>query len=78
MPHDRRSPAHCISVRRCIRLTPAQQYMLRASEELGWKLGFVRQAMQQPVPVLFASASDYIVLRADGSIDRMPEIDIRH
>ena len=78
MPYDRRTPAHWIAVRRCISLTIEQQRMLRMSEALGWKLGFVRQAMHDPIPVLFATDSDYIVLLADGSVDRLPDIAIRH
>lgn len=78
MPYDRRTPAHWIAVRRCISLTIEQQRMLRMSEALGWKLGFVRQAMRDPIPVLFATDSDYIVLLADGSVDRLPDIAIRH
>lgn len=78
MPYDRRTPVHWIAVRRCINLTMEQQRMLRTSERMGWKLGFVRQALDHPMPVLFATVSDFIVLRADGSIDRSPDIDIRH
>lgn len=78
MPHDRRTPANCIAVCRCIRLTVAQLRMLRASQELGWRLAFVRQALGEPVPVLFATESDYLVLRADGSVDCQPDIAIRH
>jgi hypothetical protein len=78
MPIDRRAPRNAIAVRRCARLTAAQQHMLRESEHLGWKLGFVREALRDPVPVLFATSADYIVLRADGSIDRLPDIAIRH
>lgn len=78
MPYDRRTPAHWIAVRRCISLTTEQLRMLRMSERLGWKLGFVRHALDDPMPVLFATESDYIVLRADGSVDRLPAIAIRH
>ena len=78
MPYDRRTPTHWIAVRRCIGLTIEQLRMLRISEALGWRLGFVRQAMSHPIPVLFATDSDYIVLRADGSVDRRPDIAIRH
>ena len=78
MPYDRRTPANWIAVRRCISLTMEQQRMLRASEGLGWKLAFVRQALNDPMPVLFATDSDFIVLRADGSVDRWPDIKIRH
>jgi hypothetical protein len=52
--------------------------MLQASQELGWKLAFVRQALGEPVPVLFATESDYLVLLADGSVDRQPDIAVRH
>jgi len=78
MPIDRRTPRNAIAVRRCARLNAAQQRMLRESERLGWKLGFVREALRNPIPVLFATATDYIVLRADGTIDRLPDIAIRH
>ena len=78
MPIDRRTPRNAIAVRRCVRLTAAQQRMLRESERLGWRLGFVREALRDPIPVLFATSSDYIVLRADGSIDHLPDIAIRH
>lgn len=78
MPMDRRTPHNAIAVSRCARLTTAQQRMLRESERLGWRLGFVREALRNPMPVLFATSSDYIVLRADGSIDRQPDIAIRH
>ncbi|HEY0661874.1 MAG TPA: hypothetical protein VGD21_11220 [Lysobacter sp.] len=78
MPIDRRTPRNAIAVHRCARLTAAQLRMLRESERLGWRLGFVREALRDPIPVLFATSSDYIVLRADGSIDHLPDIAIRH
>lgn len=83
MQHDRRTPRNSITVSRRVGLTPAQRYMLRRSEDQGWKLYFVRQGAHNPIPVLiaptlFANERLYVVLRADGSIDRTPAIEIRH
>ena len=51
--------------------------MLRACERCGWRLAFVRTPLDHPIPVLFATARDYVVVREDGSIDRWPDIALR-
>ncbi|QGW65413.1 hypothetical protein GOY17_11110 [Lysobacter soli] len=52
--------------------------MLQACERCGWRLAFVRTPLDHPTPVLFATARDFVVVREDGSIDRWPDIALRH
>ncbi|GAB3383401.1 hypothetical protein [Lysobacter fragariae] len=78
MSGDRRAPANAITVQRRGVLTMAQQQMVCESERLGWSLRFVRVSRQGPVPVLFATERDYLVLRTDGSVVRQPDITLRN
>jgi len=75
---ERRTPTSAIRVQRRIGLTIPQRTMLQACERLGWRLAFVRTPLEHPMPVLFATARDYVVVREDGSIDRWPDIALRH
>lgn len=75
---DRRSPSTAIHVQRRMGLTVAQRDMMTACEQCGWRLAFIREPLAHPVPVLFATARDYVVVREDGSIDRLPDIALRH
>ncbi len=75
---DRRTPTTGIRVQRRIGLTGAQRDMLQACERFGWRLAFVRTPLEHPLPVLFATARDYVVVREDGSIDRVPNLALRH
>jgi hypothetical protein len=75
---ERRTLATQIRVQRRMGLTEPQQRMLLACERYGWKLAFIREPLQRPLPVLFATARDFVVVREDGSIDRAPDIEIRH
>ncbi|GAA5074666.1 hypothetical protein [Lysobacter panacisoli] len=75
---DRRTPSSAIRVQRLMGLTVAQRTMLVACEQYGWRLAFIREPLAHPVPVLFATARDYVVVREDGSIDRLPDIALRH
>jgi hypothetical protein len=75
---DRRTPPTGIRIQRLMGLTGAQRDMLQACERCGWRLAFVRQPLERPLPVLFATARDYVVVREDGSIDRVPDIALRH
>ena len=74
---ERRTPGGGIRVQRRIGLTLPQSTMLRACERCGWRLAFVRAPLDHPIPVLFATARDYVVVREDGSIDRWPDIALR-
>ena len=76
--HDRRTPAGGIAVLRLAGLSERQVRVLQACERCGWRLRFVREPLRNPLPVLFATAHDYVVVRVDGSIDPVPDIDIRH
>ncbi len=79
MPYeDRRAPSNAIVVQRRAVLTMAQQRVVCESERLGWTLRFVRVSRNGPMPVLFATEHDYLVLRADGSVIHEPEIELRH
>jgi len=75
---ERRTPTSGIRVQRLIGLTIPQRTMLAACERFGWRLAFVRTPLEHPVPVLFATARDCVVVREDGSIDRSPQIAMRH
>ncbi|MBU8978223.1 hypothetical protein JI752_018910 [Lysobacter sp. MMG2] len=75
---DRRTPCSAIRVARRMGLTAPQREMLEACERYGWHLAFVRTPLEHPLPVLFATARDYVVVREDGSIDRRPDIALRH
>lgn len=75
---DRRTPSSGIAVLRLMGLTDRQMQVLLACQRYGWRLGFIREPLKNPQPVLFATAHDYVVVRADGSIDRSPDIEIRH
>jgi hypothetical protein len=75
---DRRTPPGGIRIQRRLGLTDPQRQMLQACERYGWHLAFVREPLQHPLPVLFATAHDYVVVREDGSIDRLPQIALRH
>ncbi|HZX77776.1 hypothetical protein [Lysobacter sp.] len=75
---DRRTPPWGIRIQRRMGLTPAQRDMLSACERFGWRLAFVRQPLEHPLAVLFATARDYVVVREDGSLDRWPDIALRH
>jgi hypothetical protein len=75
---DRRTPSTQIAVHRRIGLTRRQMQVLHDCERCGWKLAFVREPLGEPMPVLFATSRDYVVVRADGSIDLEPDIAIRH
>lgn len=75
---DRRTPPHGIRIQRRMGLTLRQREMLQACERYGWRLAFVRAPLEHPLPVLFATARDYVVVREDGSIDRIPDIALRH
>ncbi len=75
---DRRTPSTGIRIQRRMGLTGPQLDMLQACERCGWRLAFVRAPLERPLPVLFATARDYVVVREDGSIDRLPDIALRH
>ncbi len=75
---DRRTPPGGIRIQRRLGLTDPQRQMLQACERCGWHLAFVREPLEHPLPVLFATARDYVVVREDGSIDRLPQIALRH
>ncbi|QSX76121.1 hypothetical protein HIV01_006395 [Lysobacter arenosi] len=76
---DRRTPGTDIHVQqRRIGLTGPQARMLVACEHYGWKLAFIREPLEHPTPVLFATDRDFVVVREDGSIDREPQIELRH
>ncbi|HEY5804769.1 MAG TPA: hypothetical protein VIT90_13840 [Lysobacter sp.] len=76
---DRRTPATDIHVQqRRIGLSGPQAAMLVACERYGWRLAFIREPLEHPTPVLFATRLDYVVVREDGSIDRDPGIELRH
>ncbi|MFC3816655.1 hypothetical protein [Lysobacter sp. GCM10012299] len=76
---DRRTPATDIHVRkRRMGLTAPQAQVLDDCERHGWKLAFIREPLEHPMPVLFATARDFVVVREDGSIDRDPTIELRH
>ena len=75
---ERRTPVSGIRVQRRIGLTVPQRVMLQACERCGWRLAVVRTPLEHPLPVLFATARDYVVVREDGSIDRWPAIALRH
>ncbi|UNK49592.1 hypothetical protein MNR01_00660 [Lysobacter sp. S4-A87] len=76
---DRRTPATDIHVQqRRMGLTGPQARMLIDCERYGWKLAFIREPLEHPTPVLFATARDFVVVREDGSIDREPAIELRH
>lgn len=75
---DRRTPPDGIRIQRRMGLTARQRDMLQACERYGWRLAFVRAPLEHPLPVLFATARDYVVVREDGSIDRIPDIALRH
>ena len=78
MSYERRAPSNAIIVQRRAVLTVAQQRMVCESERLGWILRFVRASRQGPMPVLFATERDYLVLRMDGSVMHEPDIELRH
>lgn len=73
---DRRTPPTGICVQRRMGLTRAQELMMMVCEDNGWSLRFVRGPLDHPTPVMFAGEDDYLVVRADGSID--DDIRIRH
>ncbi|BDU16947.1 hypothetical protein [Lysobacter auxotrophicus] len=75
---ERRTPTTGIRVQRRMGLTIAQRTMLQACERCGWRLAFVRTPLEHPLPVLFATAHDFVAVREDGSIDRWPDIALRH
>ncbi|MBF6024658.1 hypothetical protein [Lysobacter niastensis] len=73
---DRRTPPTHIRVQRRMGLTRAQELMMMVCEDNGWTLRFVRGPLEHPTPVMFAGEQDYLVVRADGSID--DDIQLRH
>mgnify|MGYP003578278427 CR=1 FL=1 len=75
---DRRTPSTGIRIQRRIGFTGPQRVMLLACERYGWRLAFVRTPLEHPLPVLFATTRDYVVVREDGSIDRVPNLALRH
>ena len=75
---DRRAPSTGIVVQRRIGLTRRQAQTLSDRERFGWKLAFVREPLEDAMPVLFATAHNYVVVRLDGSIDLNPDIEVRH
>ncbi|HEV8694724.1 MAG TPA: hypothetical protein VGQ93_11180 [Lysobacter sp.] len=78
MSYERRAPSNAIIVQRRALLTVAQQRMVWESERLGWTLRFVRVSRLGPMPVLFATERDYLVLGVDGSVVHAPDIELRH
>ena len=74
---DRRAPSTGIVVQRRIGLTRRQAQALSDCERFGWKLAFVREPLEDAMPVLFATAQNYVVVRLDGSVDLNPDIEVR-
>ena len=77
---DRREPLPVPDpVAQRARLTPPQRDTLAQLERSGWRLAFVRQtAARSPVPVVFDQEGlHFIVIRADGSIDEQPALQLR-
>ncbi|HEY5781615.1 MAG TPA: hypothetical protein VIT66_07090 [Lysobacter sp.] len=74
---DRRAPSTGIVVQRRIGLTRRQAQTLSDCERFGWKLAFVREPLEVAVPVLFATADSFVLVRLDGSIDLNPDIEVR-
>lgn len=60
-------------------LNEAQLRMVHELECFGWDLRFVRRwPFRPPMPVLFAGEDAFLCLRADGTMDETPPIEIRH
>lgn len=74
---DRRAPSTGIVVQRRIGLTRRQAQTLSDCERFGWKLAFVREPLEVAMPVLFATADSFVLVRLDGSIDLNPDIEVR-
>lgn len=75
---DRRAPQHVIAVLRRGGLSERQLQMLSEGERHGWRLAFVRDALEHPMLVLCAGEHDFVVVHEDGSLDRDPQIELRH
>lgn len=61
------------------RLIDARLETLRTLEHFGWALKFVRRPpFEEPIPMVFdGERKKYAVLRADGTLDEHPGLDIR-
>lgn len=77
---DRREPlpTHDPAALRA-RLTQAQRAAVDALASAGWRLAFVRRpAHQSPIAVLLdADGLHFVVVRADGSLDEDPTLQVR-
>ena len=60
-------------------LNPAQVSALRAIEQFGWQLHFIRRPLfQEIVPVLInQEGNKLVILEADGSLNDKVELDLR-
>jgi hypothetical protein len=80
MDNERRKPPHDPATYELTRgLNTPQLATLAELEHFGWRLKFVRRPAFQPiVPVVFSPDQvSYAVLRADGSVDEHPDIQVR-
>ena len=81
MPDRERRHDHPSNTHQLERLLNADQLAtLHSLESFGWELKFVRLPLfQDPVPVVFdGSRERFAILKADGTLDEEPRIDIRH
>jgi hypothetical protein len=81
MPERERRHDQPTSSRSLERLLNADQLAtLRSLESFGWELKFVRLPLfQDPVPIVFdGSRERFAILKADGTLDADPRLDIRH
>lgn len=76
---ERRSSGEQTAARLRQGLTPAQLRALETLEQFHWTLAFVRRPMfQDPVPVVSdRSGTRRAVLRADGTLDESPDLQLR-